>query len=208
MDKYNIDFNQLIAALAGAITGTDWKKVRTVMQGVITVFTGTVSAVYLTPLVAAQIGWTKPVEMLGLSFLLGTLGLRTVQASQVSEKVKTEKYGFEKNKLFPTDIGSLVTDFLTENFQEILNYGFTAAVEKEFDEIAQGKKGRQEMLEGFYQPFHSTVENALVNSQRVTGERILGTDPASGRQLSVRMGNYGPFAQIGTKEDGGELRYG
>lgn len=80
MDKYNIDFNQLLAALAGAITGTDWKKVRTVMQGVITVFTGTVSAVYLTPLVAEQIGWTKPVEMLGLSFLLGTLGLRTVQA--------------------------------------------------------------------------------------------------------------------------------
>jgi DNA topoisomerase-1 len=109
--------------------------------------------------------------------------------------------------LFPTDIGSLVTDFLTENFQEILNYGFTAAVEKEFDEIAQGKKGWQEMLEGFYQPFHSTVENALVNSQRVTGERILGSDPISGRQLSVRMGNYGPFAQIGTKEDGGELRY-
>ena len=131
----------------------------------------------------------------------------TLKEGQVSEKVKTEKYGFEKNKLFPTDIGSLVTDFLTENFQEILNYGFTAAVEKEFDEIAQGKKGWQEMLEGFYQPFHSTVENALVNSQRVTGERILGTDPASGRQLSVRMGNYGPFAQIGTKEDGGELRY-
>ena len=131
----------------------------------------------------------------------------TLKEGQVSEKVKTEKYGFEKNKLFPTDIGSLVTDFLTENFQEILSYGFTAAVEKEFDEIAQGKKGWQEMLEGFYQPFHSTVENALVNSQRVTGERILGTDPASGRQLSVRMGNYGPFAQIGTKEDGGELRY-
>ncbi len=131
----------------------------------------------------------------------------TLKEGHVSEKVKTEKYGFEKNKLFPTDIGSLVTDFLTENFQEILNYGFTAAVEKEFDEIAQGKKGWQEMLEGFYQPFHSTVENALVNSQRVTGERILGTDPATGRQLSVRMGNYGPFAQIGTKEDGGELRY-
>ncbi len=131
----------------------------------------------------------------------------TLKEGQVIEKVKTEKYGFEKNKLFPTDIGSLVTDFLTENFQEILNYGFTAAVEKEFDEIAQGKKGWQEMLEGFYQPFHSTVENALVNSQRVTGERILGTDPATGRQLSVRMGNYGPFAQIGTKEDGGELRY-
>jgi len=131
----------------------------------------------------------------------------TLKEGQVSEKVKTEKYGFEKNKLFPTDIGSLVTDFLTENFQEILNYGFTAAVEKEFDEIAQGKKGWQEMLEGFYQPFHSTVENALVNSQRVTGERILGSDPISGRQLSVRMGNYGPFAQIGTKEDGGELRY-
>ncbi len=131
----------------------------------------------------------------------------TLKDGQVSEKVKSEKYGFEKNKLFPTDIGSLVTDFLTENFQDILNYGFTAAVEKEFDEIAQGRKGWQEMLEDFYQPFHSTVENALVNSQRVTGERILGVDPVSGRQLSVRMGSYGPFAQIGTKEDGADLRY-
>lgn len=79
MDRIHLDLNQLLAALAGAITGTDWKKVKTVMQGVVTVFTGTVSAVYLTPLVAQQIGWTKPVEMLGLSFLLGTLGLRTVQ---------------------------------------------------------------------------------------------------------------------------------
>jgi len=83
MEKVGIDTNQLIAATAGAITGTDWKKIRTTMQGVITVFTGTVSAVYLTPLVADQIGWTKPVEMLGLSFLLGTLGLRTVQAFNV-----------------------------------------------------------------------------------------------------------------------------
>jgi len=80
MDKLHIDLNQLLAAMAGAITGTDWKKIRGVAQGVVTVFTGTVSAVYLTPLVADQIGWTKPVEMLGLSFLLGTLGLRTVQA--------------------------------------------------------------------------------------------------------------------------------
>ena len=80
MDRIQVDINQLLAGLAGAITGTEWKKVKTVMQGVITVFTGTVSAVYLTPLVANQMGWTKPVEMLGLSFLLGTLGLRTVQA--------------------------------------------------------------------------------------------------------------------------------
>lgn len=80
MDRIQVDVNQLLAGLAGAITGTEWKKVKTVMQGLITVFTGTVSAVYLTPLVANQMGWTKPVEMLGLSFLLGTLGLRTVQA--------------------------------------------------------------------------------------------------------------------------------
>lgn len=93
MDKYSIDFNQLLAALAGAITGTDWKKVRTVMQGLITVFTGTVSAVYLTPLVAVHIGWTKPVEMLGLSFLLGTLGLRTVQAFNAFVEKKLLKLG-------------------------------------------------------------------------------------------------------------------
>lgn len=93
MDKIGIDTNQLIAATAGAITGTDWKKIRTTMQGVITVFTGTVSAVYLTPLVADQIGWTKPVEMLGLSFLLGTLGLRLVQMFNTIVEKKILKLG-------------------------------------------------------------------------------------------------------------------
>ncbi len=130
-----------------------------------------------------------------------------LKGSEIKESVKTEKFGYEKNKLFPTDIGILVTDFLNENFQSVLNYGFTATVEKEFDEIAQGKKGWQEMLEGFYQPFHSTVENAMAHSARVTGERVLGVDPVSGRQVSVRMGRTGPFAQIGTREDGVDLKY-
>jgi hypothetical protein len=93
MDKLHIDLNQLLAAMAGAITGTEWKKVRTTMQGAVTVFTGTVSAVYLTPLLADYIGWTKPVEMLGLSFLLGTLGLRTVQAFNSFVEKKLLKLG-------------------------------------------------------------------------------------------------------------------
>lgn len=93
MDKIQIDLNQLLAAMAGAITGTDWKKIRGATQGIVTVFTGTVSAVYLTPLVAEQIGWTKPVEMLGLSFLLGTLGLRTVQAFNGFVEKKILKLG-------------------------------------------------------------------------------------------------------------------
>jgi hypothetical protein len=93
MDRIELDVNQMIAATAGAITGTDWKKIKTVIQGLITVFTGTVSAVYLTPLVGEQIGWTKPVEMLGLSFLLGTLGLRTVQAFNGFVEKKILKLG-------------------------------------------------------------------------------------------------------------------
>lgn len=123
---------------------------------------------------------------------------------QVSKTVKEEKFGYEKNKLFPTDIGILVTDFLQENFKEIMDYGFTASVEKEFDEIANGMKGWTKMLEGFYGPFHSLVEKTTETASRVTGERILGTDPKTGKQVSVRMGRFGPLVQIGSKEAGDE----
>jgi DNA topoisomerase-1 len=112
----------------------------------------------------------------------------TLKGDTISSQAKEEKFGFEKNKLFPTDIGMLVTDFLQENFKEIMDYGFTASVEKEFDEIAKGLKSWTRMLEGFYSPFHSLVERTTENATRVTGERILGTDPKTGKQVSVRMG--------------------
>jgi hypothetical protein len=91
MDKLHIDWNQLLAGFIGAVIGTDWPKIKSLMQGIITVLSGTASAIYLTPLVAKQIGWNQPHEMIGLSFLLGTLGLRTVQAFNiVIEKTLTK----------------------------------------------------------------------------------------------------------------------
>jgi hypothetical protein len=93
MDKLHIDWNQLIAGLAGAIAGTDWRKIKTVFQGVMTVFIGTASALYLTPLVAKHIGWSTPEQMLGLSFLLGTLGLRAVQGINRVVEIQINKMG-------------------------------------------------------------------------------------------------------------------
>lgn len=126
----------------------------------------------------------------------------TLNAHDIGRKVEKEKYGYENKKLFPTDIGMLVTDFLLSHFDEIMDYGFTASVEKEFDEIARGMKGWQQMLEGFYDPFHNAVEKVAQTAKRVTGERALGTDPKSGRQVVVRIGRFGPLVQIGHKDDG------
>lgn len=131
----------------------------------------------------------------------------TLTNNQIKSIVASENYGFEKNKLFPTDIGTLVTDFLLNNFNEIMDYGFTASVEKEFDEIANGLKSWQKMLDGFYEPFHSMVENTTEKAERVTGERKLGIDPKTGRQVLVRIGRFGPLVQIGTKEDGADPQF-
>lgn len=124
-----------------------------------------------------------------------------IRNAQIIRSVEKENYGFEKNKLFPTDVGMLVTDFLTANFDEVMNYGFTASVEKEFDEIAKGMKGWQQMLEGFYDSFHSGVEKISSNIQRIDGERLLGNDPKSGKPVIVRLGRFGPLVQIGERED-------
>jgi len=121
--------------------------------------------------------------------------------SDVSKVEKTETTGREKSKLFPTDIGMVVTDFLVENFEQILNYNFTATVEDEFDNIASGSMKWKEMLDKFYKSFHPTVENTLENTERNTGERILGEHATSGKQVSVRIGRYGPMVQLGTAED-------
>lgn len=120
---------------------------------------------------------------------------------KIAEKIKNENTGAEKSKLFPTDIGIVVNDFLTEYFPDILNYNFTADVEKEFDNIADGAEAWEIAIDKFYKKFHPVVEDTLKNSERQVGERILGTDPASGRQLSVKIGRFGPLAQIGTAEE-------
>ncbi|NCB70058.1 MAG: type I DNA topoisomerase [Bacteroidia bacterium] len=124
-----------------------------------------------------------------------------LSAGKISDKIKSENTGAEKSKLFPTDIGIVVTDFLTEYFPDILSYNFTAEVEKEFDDIAEGKIKWTGSIDKFYKSFHPVVEDTMKNSERQVGERILGTDPATGRQLSVKIGKYGPIAQIGTSEE-------
>lgn len=117
--------------------------------------------------------------------------------NQIHATVETMNTGAERSKLFPTDIGIVVTDFLTANFDEIMDYNFTALVEKEFDEIAEGNLKWQKMLESFYKPFHIHVENTVENSDRASGERMLGKDPVSGKNVFARIGRFGPVIQIG-----------
>jgi len=115
---------------------------------------------------------------------------------------ETETTGAIKNRLIATDLGMLVSDFLSEHFDQIMTYGFTADIEKDFDVIASGGKEWEKMLGEFYRPFHATVADAMENAKRATGERILGTDPASGRTLLVRMTKFGtPVAQIGAQNE-------
>ena len=120
---------------------------------------------------------------------------------KITHATKTEITGAEKNKLFPTDIGMIVNDFLVANFKDILDYNFTAYVEKEFDDIANGELKWQKMIKEFYGPFHTTVEKTEKDAVRVSGERILGKDPVSGRTLLVRVGRFGPMAQIGAQDE-------
>ncbi|MBS1646991.1 MAG: type I DNA topoisomerase [Bacteroidetes bacterium] len=121
--------------------------------------------------------------------------------NNLKKEVKTENTGAEKAKLFPTDIGTVVTDFLIQYFPDILDFHFTAKVEEEFDEIADGKLDWTKMLKEFYKPFHKTVEKTIDNSERASGERVLGIDPESGKNVFVRIGRFGPLAQIGESGD-------
>lgn len=125
----------------------------------------------------------------------------TLRENQVSKALITEKVGADKGKLVPTDIGMIVNDFLVENFEEILDFNFTAEVEQGFDDIAKGGKDWTEMIKTFYAQFHSTVEHVKENAERESGERILGVDPRSGRTVKVRLGKFGPMAQIGEPDD-------
>lgn len=121
-----------------------------------------------------------------------------LKGGKLTDTAEKEITGAEKAKLFPTDTGMVVNDFLTENFPNILDYNFTASVEKEFDEIAEGKKEWTSLMDDFYTHFHPSVESALaVKSDQKVGERMLGIDPVSGKQVSVKIGRFGPVVQIG-----------
>ncbi|MEO8796115.1 MAG: DNA topoisomerase, partial [Daejeonella sp.] len=127
-----------------------------------------------------------------------------LENGQVKTEQKSEITGAEKNKLFPTDIGAVVNDFLVEHFKGIVDFNFTATVEKEFDDIAHGLKEWTEMLKAFYNPFHTEVELTTLNAERASGERELGLDPETGKRMSVRIGRYGPFVQIGETPENDE----
>jgi len=121
--------------------------------------------------------------------------------TKIIESTKTEITGTEKNKLFPTDIGIVVNSFLLEYFDQIMDYNFTASVEKEFDDIAQGLKEWTKVIHEFYHPFHDRVESTLQKSEKFSGERHIGKDPASGKDIIVRLGRFGPIVQIGNADD-------
>ncbi|MDD2419425.1 MAG: type I DNA topoisomerase [Bacteroidales bacterium] len=120
---------------------------------------------------------------------------------KITSKTKKENWGAEKSKLFPEDIGILVTDFLVDNFKNILDYNFTAKIEEGFDKVAEGEVVWNKLLAEFYQPFHKMVEQTLEVSRPTNAEKVLGTDPASGKTVLVRIGRFGPLAQIGENED-------
>lgn len=131
----------------------------------------------------------------------------TLANDKITKKVETENTGAEKSKMFPTDLGLVVTDFLKQHFDDIMDYQFTARIENEFDEVANGKMRWSDMIDDFYNPFKKDVENTIETAQRISGEREVGTDPASGKPIIARMGRYGPMVQIGTSEDEEKPRY-
>ena len=121
----------------------------------------------------------------------------TLKGGQVKRSERTDKGYAEKGKLFPTDIGCVVNDFLMDHFSNIMDYNFTATVEKDFDEIAAGKKEWRKVIDRFYVPFHKNIRQTQQNSQRTTGSRLLGIDPKSGKNVYAKIGRYGTLVQIG-----------
>ncbi|MFZ9003089.1 MAG: type I DNA topoisomerase [Robiginitalea sp.] len=124
-----------------------------------------------------------------------------LEGGKIAEKTLSETVGSDKGKLVPTDIGMIVNDFLVSNFANILDYNFTAKVEKDFDNIAAGDEDWQDVLSQFYRDFHPNVADVEEHAERASGERILGKDPDSGRQVAARLGRFGPMIQIGTVEE-------
>ncbi|MGH9819077.1 MAG: topoisomerase C-terminal repeat-containing protein, partial [Pyrinomonadaceae bacterium] len=130
-----------------------------------------------------------------------------LKSDLISKKEESENTGAEKAKLFPTDLGLVVTDFLKQYFDDIMDYGFTAKIEGEFDEVADGKLKWNEMIEEFYGPFKKHVDNTIETAERVKGERLLGTDPESGKPVVARMARYGPIIQIGSADEEEKPRF-
>jgi len=131
----------------------------------------------------------------------------SLKAGKIQSHSKSEKTGYEKNKLFPTDIGELVTRFLLQSFNDILDYNFTASVEKEFDEIAEGLKVWNKIISDFYGPFHQKVLETLESREKAKGEKLLGIDPASGKNVYVKIGRFGSMAQIGDSDSDEKPRF-
>ncbi|MBB5639085.1 DNA topoisomerase-1 [Pedobacter cryoconitis] len=136
-----------------------------------------------------------------------SFGSIVLENGQVTKDIKTEITGAEKAKLFPTDIGEVVNDFLVEHFKGIVDFNFTAKVEKEFDEIAQGLQNWTKMLHAFYTPFHKEVEVTTETADRANGERLLGVDPVSGKNVYAKVGKFGPLVQIGQNDDEEKPKY-
>jgi len=136
-----------------------------------------------------------------------SFGSIVLEDGKVVKSTKTEITGAEKSKLFPTDIGEVVNDFLVEHFKGIVDFNFTANVEKEFDEIAQGLQDWTKMLHAFYTPFHKEVEVTTETADRANGERLLGVDPVSGKNVYAKVGKFGPLVQIGQVDDEEKPKY-
>lgn len=133
--------------------------------------------------------------------------LKLSNDNKIEDKITSEMVGTEKGKLFPTDLGSVVTDFLKANFEKVMDYNFTAKIEDEFDEIALGKLEWHNMIDGFYKPFHKTIEHTLETANRASGERELGLDEETGKKIVARMGRFGPMVQIGDTNDEEKPRF-
>ncbi|TCJ19188.1 type I DNA topoisomerase [Flaviaesturariibacter flavus] len=131
----------------------------------------------------------------------------TLRDDNITRKTDSENTGAEKQKLFPTDLGMVVTDFLKQYFQDIMDYGFTARIEEEFDEVANGKLVWNKMIGEFYNPFKQEVQKTIETAERISGERDLGADPATGKPIIARMGRFGPMVQVGKTDDEEKPRY-
>ncbi|HEY4876803.1 MAG TPA: topoisomerase C-terminal repeat-containing protein, partial [Puia sp.] len=149
-------------------------------------------------------GYVEKRDKEGLKRDFRILQLKNDIITKITEQENT---GAEKSKLFPTDLGLVVTDFLKQYFDDIMDYNFTARIEEEFDEVAEGKIKWNKMIDEFYIPFKKDVENTIENAERIKGERELGVDPVSGKKVVARMGRYGPMVQIGEANEEEKPRF-
>ncbi len=136
-----------------------------------------------------------------------TIRILELANSHVESRMEQETFGTEKSKLFPTDLGFVVTDFLNKHFENVMDYNFTANIEEQFDKIAAGNQQWQKMVDGFYHPFHKEVEETLETAERATGERFLGEDPVTRKPVIARMGRYGAMIQIGSTDEEEKPRF-